>query len=222
MHKGLGKSLLLSLLFAMPLHVFANQGEADYDYRFSYSQLYSQLKYSQDADFPKLTMGLYFVAPTSGERCEIQDAWMEKEAHFERLSANADRSLALPIDSNLKKANPLVYIKLVQGDSCNISMVARAKENLNQVSLQQMKPIVNQMQGLYQKLVGSFGDAPNVIGLTFEFKQPLTQTIETTQGQRLTIDNGRLQVPLSSLAENEIVHLPSQSVRILPYIALSQ
>ncbi|MGB2079447.1 MAG: DUF2987 domain-containing protein, partial [Vibrio sp.] len=124
--KAIAHTLSKTLLIATALGIASFHAQAQ-DYRFTYSKLYSQAKYNNDPQFDLVKVGYFFVDANTKQRCKIVKAWMENEDHYEAFTIPASQELPLPIDTNLKSANPLVYVDLEQDMRCDFSMVVMMK-----------------------------------------------------------------------------------------------
>ncbi|MDX8424819.1 DUF2987 domain-containing protein [Vibrio parahaemolyticus] len=191
------------------------------EYMFTYSKLYTQLKNNTKEGHDDVKVGVFFVAARTKQLCAIEKAWMEKEEHYEEFVIPASKELPLPIDKNLKSANPLVFVHTPKDSRCDYSLVVMTKEPLQgSVSYEQLKPLMPQMQSMLEDLGGMFAGwfTPEVQGVTMEFANELNGKIVFSNGQEKAIINGKVQVALSEIGEGGTITLPEPTMRVLPYL----
>ncbi|HCH4902901.1 TPA: DUF2987 domain-containing protein [Vibrio parahaemolyticus] len=191
------------------------------EYMFTYSKLYNQLKNNTKEGHDDVKVGVFFVDARTKQLCTIEKAWMEKEEHYEEFVIPASKELPLPIDKNLKSANPLVFVHTPQDSRCDYSLVVMTKEPLQgSVSYEQLKPLMPQMQSMLEDLGGMFAGwfTPEVQGVTMEFANELNGKIVFSNGQEKAIVNGKVQVALSEIGEGGTITLPEPTMRVLPYL----
>lgn len=176
------------------------------EYMFTYSKLYTQLKNNTKEGHDDVKVGVFFVDARTKQLCAIEKAWMEKEEHYEEFVIPASKELPLPIDKNLKSANPLVFVHTPKDSRCDYSLVVMTKEPLQgSVSFEQLKPLMPQMQSMLEDLGGMFAGwfTPEVQGVTMEFANELNGKIVFSNGQEKAIINGKVQVALSEIGEGD-------------------
>ncbi|CAI2306762.1 DUF2987 domain-containing protein [Vibrio parahaemolyticus] len=191
------------------------------EYMFTYSKLYTQLKNNTKEGHDDVKVGVFFVDARTKQLCAIEKAWMEKEEHYEEFVIPASKELPLPIDKNLKSANPLVFVHTPKDSRCDYSLVVMTKEPLQgSVSYEQLKPLMPQMQSMLEDLGGMFAGwfTPEVQGVTMEFANELNGKIVFLNGQEKAIVNGKVQVALSEIGEGGTITLPEPTMRVLPYL----
>ncbi len=191
------------------------------EYMFTYSKLYTQLKNNTKEGHDDVKVGVFFVDARTKQLCTIEKAWMEKEEHYEEFVIPASKELPLPIDKNLKSANPLVFVHIPKDSRCDYSLVVMTKEPLQgSVSYEQLKPLMPQMQSMLEDLGGMFAGwfTPEVQGITMEFANELYGKIVFSNGQEKAIVNGKVQVALSEIGEGGTITLPEPTMRVLPYL----
>ncbi|EIV8660702.1 DUF2987 domain-containing protein [Vibrio parahaemolyticus] len=191
------------------------------EYMFTYSKLYTQLKNNTKEGHDDVKVGVFFVDARTKQLCTIEKAWMEKEEHYEEFVIPASKELPLPIDQNLKSANPLVFVHTPKDSRCDYSLVVMTKEPLQgSVSFEQLKPLMPQMQSMLEDLGGMFAGwfTPEVQGVTMEFANELNGKIVFSNGQEKAIINGKVQVALSEIGEGGTITLPEPTMRVLPYL----
>ena len=214
------KKLSLSLLGTAALMLAAPATQAQ-EYMFTYSKLYTQLKNNNKEGHDDVKVGVFFVNADTKQLCNIEKAWMEKEEHYEKFVIPASKELPLPIDKNLKSANPLVFVQTPIDTRCDYSLVVMTKEPLQgNVSYEQLAPLMPQMQSMLEDLGGMFAGwfTPDVQGVTMEFSNGLDSTISFSNGTEKPIVNGKVQVALSEIGEGGTMTLPEPTMRVLPYL----
>ena len=214
------KKLSLSLLGTAALMLAAPATQAQ-EYMFTYSKLYTQLKNNNKEGHDDVKVGVFFVNADTKQLCNIEKAWMEKEEHYEEFVIPASKELPLPIDKNLKSANPLVFVQTPIDTRCDYSLVVMTKEPLQgNVSYEQLAPLMPQMQSMLEDLGGMFAGwfTPDVQGVTMEFSNGLDSTISFSNGTEKPIVNGKVQVALSEIGEGGTMTLPELTMRVLPYL----
>ncbi|MDS1841141.1 DUF2987 domain-containing protein [Vibrio vulnificus] len=191
------------------------------EYMFTYSKLFSQLKNNSKEGHEDVKVGIFFVNPQTKQLCDIEKAWMEKEEHYEEFMIPASKELPLPIDNNLKSANPLVFVQTPQDMRCDYSLVVMTKQPLQgKVTYAQLEPLMPQMKTMLDDLGGMFSSwfTPDVEGVTMEFADQLNDMITFSNGQKKAIVNGKVQVALSEIGEAGYMLLPQPTMRVLPYL----
>jgi hypothetical protein len=191
------------------------------EYQFTYSKLYSQLKYNESERHTRARVGLFFIDQTKQRTCQITKAWMETGKHFETLTTDSHYELMMPIDENLRQANPLVNI-ITDTDNCSVAMQVMAKKQLqNTVNYNELKLISDDMQELLHDLSGmmsSWFSAPQIIGLTVEFNGATPLWINTSTGKAIKIEQGKAIIDLTQWPSDTQFTLPAKSTKITPYI----
>ncbi|EHK8997468.1 DUF2987 domain-containing protein [Vibrio vulnificus] len=191
------------------------------EYMFTYSKLFSQLKNNTKEGHEDVKVGIFFVNPQTKQLCDIEKAWMEKEEHYQEFMIPASKELPLPIDNNLKSANPLVFVQTPQDMRCDYSLVVMTKQPLQgKVTYAQLEPLMPQMKTMLDDLGGMFSSwfTPDVEGVTMEFAEQLNDMITFSNGQKKAIVNGKVQVALSEIGEAGYMLLPQPTMRVLPYL----
>lgn len=212
------KKLPLALLATTMLMGFPSQAQ---EYMFTYSKLFSQMKANSKEGHDDVKVGFFFVNADSKQLCNIEKAWMEKEEHYEELTISPHKELIVPLDNNLRKANPLVFVHTPMDQRCDFSMVVMTKEPLNgKVTYEEVKKLLPQMQTILEDLGGMFASwfTPDVEGVTLEFASKLTNEIQLSDGRTIAIENGKAQVALADIGEGGYMILPENTVRVLPYL----
>ncbi|WP_000837788.1 DUF2987 domain-containing protein [Vibrio mimicus] len=207
--------LLASLALTISTPVIAQQ------YMFTYSKLFSQMKSNTKEDHPDVKMGIFFIDAQSKQNCVIEKAWMEKEEHYEELKTGPGYELLVPLDNNLRQANPLVFVDTPQDKRCDFSMVVMAKKPFEgKVAYQEVEVLLPQMQAMLEQLGGMFASwfTPSVEGVTLEFSPETEGVITLSNGQTVAIVNHKAQVVLSQIGPEGWMELPAPTLRVLPYL----
>ncbi|ENM5893621.1 DUF2987 domain-containing protein [Vibrio mimicus] len=207
--------LLASLALTISTPVIAQQ------YMFTYSKLFSQMKSNTKEDHPDVKMGIFFIDAQSKQNCVIEKAWMEKEEHYEELKTGPGYELLVPLDNNLRQANPLVFVDTPQDKRCDFSMVVMAKKPFEgKVAYQEVEVLLPQMQAMLEQLGGMFASwfTPAVEGVTLEFSPETEGVITLSNGQTVAIVNHKAQVALSQIGPDGWMELPAPTLRVLPYL----
>ncbi|GLT19961.1 hypothetical protein GCM10007938_37440 [Vibrio zhanjiangensis] len=191
------------------------------EYMFTYSKLFSHLKQNVKQGHEDVKVGLFFLNADTKKNCVIQKAWMEKEQHYEELKTTRYNELLLPLDDNLKSANPLVFVRTPQDQRCDFSMVVMTKQPLKgTVSYTEVEMLLPQMQVMLEDLGGMFASwfTPDVEGVTLEFQGLVDGQVEFSNGKTKPIVNGKAQVALSDIGQGGSMILPQETSRVLPYL----
>lgn len=213
MKKWIGATTLSLLCLALP--VKAEQ------YRFTYSKLYYQLKVNQKEGHEDVRMALFFNDSQTGRACQITKAWMEKEEHYEEFTIPSSQELPLPIDNNLKSANPLVYIQTEEGKQCDISMEVLANNPLTgSVSFDELTLLTTQMNAMLSDIGGMFSKyfMPDVEGVRFVFSDAVTSEIKASNGVIIPIENGKATVDLREFSKETSFELPATPLKVTPWL----
>ncbi|PQJ89194.1 DUF2987 domain-containing protein [Aliivibrio sifiae] len=213
MKKWIGATTLSLLCLALP--VKAEQ------YRFTYSKLYYQLKVNQKEGHEDVRMALFFNDSQTGKACQITKAWMEKEEHYEEFTIPSSQELPLPIDDNLKSANPLVYIQTEEGKQCDISMEVLANKPLTgSVSFNELSLLTKQMDTMLSDIGGMFSKyfMPDVEGVRFVFSDAVTSGIKTSNGVIIPIQNGKATIDLRGFNQETSFELPATPLKVTPWL----
>ncbi|HDY8037836.1 TPA: DUF2987 domain-containing protein [Vibrio vulnificus] len=214
--RKIGLTLLCTALYSFVVTPVSAQ-----EYMFTYSKLFSQLKNNTKEGHEDVKVGIFFVNPQTKQLCDIEKAWMEKEEHYEEFMIPASKELPLPVDNNLKSANPLVFVQTPQDMRCDYSLVVMTKQPLQgKVTYAQLEPLMPQMKTMLDDLGGMFSSwfTPDVEGVTMEFADQLNDMITFSNGQKKAIVNGKVQVALSEIGEAGYMVLPQPTMRVLPYL----
>lgn len=190
------------------------------EYMFTYSKLFSQLKHNTEEQFTDVKVAIFFNDAEYKTQCNIEKAWMEKEEHYEELPVSEINEVLVPLDGNLKSANPLVFIQTPQNRRCDYSVVVMGKQQLEgKVTYQQLAPMLPQMQEMLETLGGMFASffTPDVEGLTLEFSEQ-EGSVRLSNGKSVDIEKGRARVLLADIAPDGYIELPFKTKRVLPWL----
>ncbi|MBW3697871.1 DUF2987 domain-containing protein [Vibrio sp. T187] len=209
-------ALLTMLGFTCALPVAAQE------YMFTYSKLYTQLKNNAKEGHDDVKVGVFFVNAETKQICTIEKAWMEKEEHYEEFVIPDNNELPLPVDNNLRSANPLVFVQTQAEGQCDYSLVVMTKNNLEgTVTYEQVETLLPQMQAMLEDLSGMFSSwfTPDITGVTLEFANRLNGQIELSNGKVVPIEQGKAQLTLAEIGQGGSMVLPEPTQRVLPYIS---
>ncbi|MCY9865831.1 DUF2987 domain-containing protein [Vibrio coralliirubri] len=212
------KKTALALLASLSLGV--SLPASAQEYMFTYSKLYTQLKNNTKEGHDDVKVAVFFVDQQAQQTCHISKAWMEKEEHYEELKVSPANELLLPVDQNLRSANPLIFVQ-TQEQECAYSLVVMTQEPLaGTVEVAQIENLLPQMQAMLEDVSGMFSGwfTPDIQGLTLEFANKLEGNIELSNGKQLPIKEGRAKFTLEELSGSDSITLPEPTVRVLPYI----
>ncbi|MEH0690843.1 DUF2987 domain-containing protein [Vibrio cholerae] len=191
------------------------------EYMFTYTKLYTHMKQNAKEGHEDVKIGFFFLNADTKRSCVIEKAWMEKEQHYEELKSSQYHELLVPLDNNLRSANPLVFVRTPQDQRCDFSMVVMTKQPMEgEVSYQEVEVLLPQMHAMLVDLGGMFASwfTPDVEGVTLEFPNDLNGVIQFSNGSEKAIVDGKVQVALSEIGEGGKMTLPTQTARVLPYL----
>ncbi|KHD26969.1 hypothetical protein NM09_02840 [Vibrio caribbeanicus] len=214
------KKLSLALLTAA-VGITAAMPSYAQEYMFTYSKLFSHMKQNAKEGHDDVKVGFFFLNANTKQLCNIEKAWMEKEEHYEELTISPYNEVIVPLDNNLRSANPLVFVHTPMDMRCDFSMVVMTKEPMNgEVSYDDVKVLLPQMQVILEQLGGMFASwfTPDVEGVTLEFPNKLNSTIQFSNGTTKPIVDGKAQVSLAEIGEGGTMTLPAETARVLPYL----
>ncbi|WP_394211357.1 DUF2987 domain-containing protein [Enterovibrio calviensis] len=187
---------------------------------FSYSKLFTQLKHNNSDTHPDVKVGYFMVKPQTGEVCTITKAWMTKKKHYEEFVIPASQELPLPIDSNLRRVNPDVFIETAGDAFCDVSFQVMAKNAFeNEMSVDDVSVLVPQMTAMMQDLGGMFSSwfMPDVEGVSLHFAEPQS-SLETSKGRIIDMEGKVAVVRLADLQDDERVLFSQQPIKVTPWI----
>lgn len=186
-----------------------------------YSVLYGKLKQNVKEGHDDVKIAFFLLDQRDGRVCKIQKGWMQKDEHYEDLTIPESNELAVPVDTNLRQANPDVTFVIDDGITCDVSMQVIAKshygEQINQSDIQSLVP---QMDQILSELGGMFSSwfMPAVEGVVVHFEHPLTEAIALANGTKAQIQGNRLILKLADLQTGEQIQLPHTAVKVTPWI----
>ncbi|NRF31546.1 DUF2987 domain-containing protein [Vibrio coralliilyticus] len=214
------KKLSLALLTAAVTSAAALPVSAQ-EYMFTYSKLFTHMKQNVKEGHEDVKVGFFFLNADTKQNCVIEKAWMEKEEHYEELKSSPYHELIVPLDNNLKSANPLVFVQTPMDQRCDFSMVVMTKEPFNgEIAYADVEKLMPQMQAMLEDLGGMFASwfTPDVEGVTLEFANKLNSKVKFSNGSSKDIVDGKVQVALSDIGEGGTMTLPQETARVLPYL----
>ena len=191
------------------------------EYMFTYSKLFSHMKQNAKEGHDDVKVGFFFLNADTKQLCDIEKAWMEKEEHYEELTISPYNEVIVPLDNNLKSANPLVFVHTPMDMRCDFSMVVMTKEPFSgDVSYDPVKVLLPQMQAILEQLGGMFASwfTPDVEGGTLEVPNKVNSQIQFSNGITKQIVDGKVQVALDEIGEGGTMTLPQETSRVLPYL----
>ncbi len=147
---------------------------------------------------------------------------MEKEEHYEELSISDNGEVNVPLDSNLKSANPLVYIHTQKEARCDYSLVVLTKEPLSGVvGYSELESKTSQMKTVLGGLGGMFSSwfTPDIEGVTLEFTPDTVNQIMLSNGKAVPVsEQGKAILKLADLSYGFTANISEQTQRVMPYI----
>lgn len=209
------KSLIILALCTVSSPLYSQE------YIFTYSKLYSHMKQNAKEGHDDVKVGLFFLDVKSKTLCPIEKAWMEKEEHYEELNTSSLNEVIVPLDNNLRSANPLVFVHTPKTMRCDFSMVVMTKKPFSgKITYQQVKRLLPQMQSILEQLGGMFASwfTPDVEGVTLEFPTNVDGVVKFSDGKAKPIINGKVQITADEIGTNGWILLPHETSRVLPYI----
>ncbi|MDV7104346.1 DUF2987 domain-containing protein [Vibrio sp. TH_r3] len=214
------KKLISLMVCAISSAIFSSASIAQ-EYMFTYSKLYSQLKNNAKEGHEDVKVGFFFVNADDKSLCDIEKVWMEKQGKYEELSPVNGKEVVVPLDSNLKSANPLVFVRTPMDMRCDFSMVVMTKQPLSdKVYYQDIEKLLPQMQSMLEDLGGMFASwfTPDVEGLTLEFPNNTSGSISFSNGLAVDIVEHKARIRLADLKPGEYIELPAMTSRVLPWL----
>ncbi|GEA50885.1 hypothetical protein VIN01S_16890 [Vibrio inusitatus NBRC 102082] len=209
------------ILTAALLVMGLNTAQAE-EYMFTYSKLYSPLKHNLKEPQQDVKVGLFFTNFKTKQPCSIEKAWMEKEEHYEKLSISENGEVNVPLDSNLKSANPLVYIYTEKEARCDYSLVVLTKEPLSgEVGYFELESKTLQMKSVLGGLGGMFSSwfTPDIEGVTLEFTPDTVNQISLSNGKSIPVnEQGKAILKLTDLSDGVTADISQETQRVMPYI----
>ncbi|ELR63577.1 Hypothetical protein C942_03593 [Photobacterium marinum] len=186
-----------------------------------YSTLYGKLKQNVKQGHDDVRIAFYLLNQKDGEVCTVHKGWMQKEEHYEELVIPADDELAVPIDSNLRQANPDVTFVIDDGITCDVSMQVIANKQYGQsVSQSDVASLVPQMDNLLSDLGGMFSSwfMPEVGGVVVHFADGVTKPLQISSGKAINVENRKAIIKLVELSQGDVVTFPAEALKVTPWI----
>lgn len=189
-----------------------------------YSSLFGKLKQNVKEGHDDVRIALFLLEQQTGEVCEIHHGSMRKEKHYEELVIPENQELRVPIDNNLRQANPDVTFVIDDGITCDMSMQVIANNTFEtQISQAEIAALTPQMDQLLADLGGMFSSwfMPEVGGVVVHFDQDATDALQTSKGKTIAVNQRKAVIKLAELSEGEVVSLPVPAVKVTPWIPKS-
>lgn len=191
------------------------------DVQIRYSSLYGKLKNNLKEGHEDVNIRLYLV-DQQGNTCKIHKASMRKDKHYEDLVIPADYALSIPLDSNLRQANPDVTFVIDEGITCDVSMqILGLNYKPNSLSKEYIASIVPQMNVMMTDLGGMFSNwfMPKAEGVVVTLSDPnVDQTIVLENGKTISFIEGIGKIKPDDLSANETLRFTQSIEKISPWI----
>ncbi|MGF1724922.1 DUF2987 domain-containing protein [Photobacterium nomapromontoriensis] len=190
-----------------------------------YSVLYSKLKQNEKEGHDDVKIAFFLLDQRDGRVCEIQKGWMQKDEHYEALVIPANNELLVPIDTNLRQANPDVTFVIDDGIICDVSIQVMAKLAYgDQISQRDIQSLVPQMDQTLSDLGGMFSSwfMPDVAGVIVHFDKPISENITLANGINTERQGNKVILKLADLHTGEQINFPYPSVKVTPWIPKAQ
>ncbi len=179
------------------------------------------MKVNAEEGYDAVKVGFFFRDASDGSLCHIEKTWMEKEEKYEEIQVSSSNEVLVPLDSHLRRANPLVYVHTPTDKQCDFSTVVHTREELSgNVSYDTVSNIIPQMQSMLENLGGMFAGwfTPEITGLTLEFDRQVEGVISLANGDQVQINEGKAIITLEQIGVDGWMKLPAETIRVLPYI----
>lgn len=191
------------------------------EYRFTYSKFYTQIKNNLKEGHEDVKVGIFFVDSETRLPCQIEKAWMEKEEHYEEFQIGPTNELPVPLDANLKSANPLIFVTTESGKQCDYALTVLANDSsLQSIDEYTMASLTEQMTLMLADLGGMFSKwfSPDVTGLTLEFAELDLEPLTLSNGKQISIIDKRAIITQDDFEPGVTLQLPTAPQRIMPWI----
>ncbi|MGF1786590.1 DUF2987 domain-containing protein [Photobacterium swingsii] len=201
--------------------LFMSQAATAQNIELRYSALHGKLKQNIKEGHDDVRIALYLVNQATGKVCDVKKGWMQKEEHYEELVIPESNELVVPVDKNLRQANPDVTFVIDDGITCDMSMQVIANTQFDDtISKSDIEKLVPQMNNMMSDLGGMFSSwfMPSVEGVVVHFSDVANKRIVTNKDNVYTIKDNKLVLQLSQLKDNEQVRLPSAPTKITPWL----
>ncbi|OAN17882.1 hypothetical protein A3K86_02895 [Photobacterium jeanii] len=200
--------------------VFSSVTQAQ-EVQLRYSNLYSKLKQNYKEGHDDVRIALFLLDQQTGKACKVYKGWMQKEEHFEELVIPANNELVVPVDKNLRQANPDVTFVIDDGVTCDMSMQVIANTEYGKhISREDIMSLVPQMNNMLSDLGGMFSSwfMPSVEGVVLHFPEQADAKIVSNQDTPFQLQDGKLVLKLSQLKANESLPLPVPPSKVTPWL----
>ncbi|ODP97078.1 MULTISPECIES: DUF2987 domain-containing protein [Salinivibrio] len=190
-------------------------------YRFSYSKLFTQLKHNVEEGHPDIGVAYFMVSAESGEVCPISRAWMSKEEHYEAFDIPASQALPLPLDNQLRKVNPDVFVETPADRNCDISFQVLVDKPVGkQLTSQQIQGWLPQMDTMMENLGGMFASwfMPKAQGVVLHFAPSVTGAVTSSEGNKYPIDAHQAIIDVNRLGDSTTLTLPDAPIKVSPWL----
>lgn len=191
------------------------------DIQIRYSTLYGKLKQNVKEGHDDVKMAFFLLNQKDGSVCKVHRGWMQKDEHYEALVIPSSYELDVPVDKNLRQANPDVTFVIDDGITCDMSMQVIAKDHFSTTMTQaDVTRLVPQMQSLLSDLGGMFSDwfMPEVSGVVVHLAEQPLDFVPLANGQRIPVNEKKAVIKLSDLAIDEQITFPSKIVKVTPWL----
>ncbi|MGR5148183.1 DUF2987 domain-containing protein [Photobacterium alginatilyticum] len=210
---------LLAGMFATA-SVYAQDASAQ-NIEMRYSSLYGKLKQNVKEGHEDVRIAFFLLNQEDGNVCTVHKGSMRKEKHYEELVIPENNELVVPIDSNLRQANPDVTFVIDDGITCDLSMQVIANKDYGQsINQAEIAALAPQMDKLLSDLGGMFSSwfMPEVGGVVVHFADDVSKPIRLSGGKTISVKDSKAVIKLAELTEGEEVKLPQRAVKVTPWI----
>ena len=196
-----------------------------------YSTLFSKLKQNVKEGHDDVKIAFFLLDQRDGSVCDVHKGWMQKDEHYEALVIPESNELDIPVDNNLRQANPDVTFVIDDGITCDVSMQVIARDHFeSSLSHADVARLVPQMQVMLSDLGGMFSDwfMPSVEGVVVHLAPQRTASgtlssaqptlIQLTNGTQVTVTDNKAVLKLADLTMEETVTFPSSIVKVTPWL----
>ncbi|WP_299018650.1 DUF2987 domain-containing protein [uncultured Photobacterium sp.] len=197
------------------------QGVVAQEIQMRYSSLYGKLKQNVKEGHNDVRIAFYLLDQKNGDVCTVHKGWMQKEEHYEELEIPVDYELVVPVDTNLRQANPDVTFVIDDGITCDVSMqVIANKHYVQSISQSEIAEIVPQMDSLLADLGGMFSSwfMPEVSGVVIHFSENVTKPLQVSDAKTIAIEGNKAVIKLADLGKGDEILFPDEAVKVTPWI----